>query len=169
LLHQQSNRLERVEKNQEKISTVVTAQIEEDRRSKRRTLPLAIDNITSIPVDHQRGGKKPPVIWTEEAAVRLRTIPNDTSLRSTARGKILLHAKVVQKKGNTLPKRWHKSCQKDLSPGRQRNTLFPVLSQNRQSWRPMTALQIRTSTWNTWTLSSITTGRAAQLSASYSS
>jgi hypothetical protein len=52
MLHQQSDRLERVEKNQEKISTVIAMHIEEYQQNKHRTTPLAANYDISTPVDH---------------------------------------------------------------------------------------------------------------------
>jgi len=49
-----------VEKNQEKVPTVIAMQIEVVQRNKRRTTPLAMDNSNSTPVNRQREGKKPP-------------------------------------------------------------------------------------------------------------
>jgi len=61
LLQHQDNRLERVEKNQEKIPTEVATQIiEEAHKNKCHTTLMVVDNVVSITVNRQKGGKKPP-------------------------------------------------------------------------------------------------------------
>jgi hypothetical protein len=56
LLRQQRDRLERVEKNQEKILKVIAAHIEESQWDKYRTTHLAADCDISTLVDHQKRG-----------------------------------------------------------------------------------------------------------------
>ena len=51
LLCQQSNKLERVERNQEKILTVIGIEIKEVQRNQQQTMPLAVDNANSTPVN----------------------------------------------------------------------------------------------------------------------
>jgi len=49
-----------MEKNQEKIPTEVTAQIEEAQRNKHHTKLVALDDAASIMVNRRKGDKKPP-------------------------------------------------------------------------------------------------------------
>jgi len=56
----QNDKLEHVEKNQEKILTVIATQIEEARRSEHRTMPLEVDDATSVLVNRQSECMKPP-------------------------------------------------------------------------------------------------------------
>jgi len=58
LLCQHNDRHECVEKNHEKIPTVIATHIEESQRNKHQTTPLAADCATSTIVDRQRKGKK---------------------------------------------------------------------------------------------------------------
>jgi len=58
-----------VEKNQEKILTVIATHIEEAQQSKHRTKPFGVENSTSTSVKLQRKGKKPLEDWDEGSSV----------------------------------------------------------------------------------------------------
>jgi hypothetical protein len=117
LLQQQNNRLERVEKNQEKILTEVAMQIEEAKRNKRHTTPLAVEDTISIPLNCRKGGKKPPddsnggsSCPTSQRSCR--------DLRTATKGRILPCAKVVERRRIILRSATIGGVAKDLSPGR---------------------------------------------------
>lgn len=57
---QQNDRLECVDKNHEKILTVIATHIEESQRNKNLTTPMVVDCATSTPVNRHRKSKKPP-------------------------------------------------------------------------------------------------------------
>jgi len=159
--------LECVEKNQEKILTAVATQIEEVRRSKRRTTPLAVDNATSVLVNRRRGGKKPPddsdggssgpPPHRSECCEPLKHDEGEDSPPRRSR----------PKEGEYSLERCHMNCQK--GPFTMKIAEYSV---PRTFAKPpklsMTAQHIQTRTWNTWTLFSITTARVARLSANYS-
>jgi len=60
LFHQQNDRLERVEKNQEKIPMVIATHIEESKRNKNQTTPMVVDCATFTAVYRHGKSKKPP-------------------------------------------------------------------------------------------------------------
>lgn len=97
LLQQQSNRLEHVEKNQERIPTEVATQIEEARRNKRHTTPVAVDDTASI---------------------RFLTVLVTVNLRTATEGRILPRTKIVERRRITLQSAIIEVVIKDLSPGR---------------------------------------------------
>lgn len=97
LLQQQSNRLECVEKNQERIPTEVATQIEEARRNKCHTKPVVVDDTASI---------------------RFLTVLVTINLRTTTEGRILPRTKTFERRRITLQSAIIEVDIKDLSPRR---------------------------------------------------
>jgi len=60
LLQQENNRVERVERNQENISTKFTMKIKVTQRNKCHETLVVVDDAVSVPVNYRKGGGKPP-------------------------------------------------------------------------------------------------------------
>jgi hypothetical protein len=59
LLQQQNNKLEFVEKNEEKIPTEIATHIEVAQHNKCNETSVGVDNATFIPANHHKGGGNP--------------------------------------------------------------------------------------------------------------
>jgi len=95
LLQQRNNRLEHMEKNQEKILMEVTKQTEEAQWNKHHTTLVTVDDAASILVNDQKGGKKPPDD-SNRGSNNLSLYCSPENLWTAMYGRIPLHSKAVE-------------------------------------------------------------------------